>query len=184
VAHRSYARVVKATPRAPVDTTVFRDAAARFASGVTVAAAAHDGLHHAITATAFTSLSLDPPMVLLALDRAGQLIGLVRAGGHVGLSVLSVEQEPIGRRASTRGRALHAVVDEAPTTTAVTGAPLLVGALAWFDCEVESISEHGDHAIIVGRVVAAASTDGEPLLYFARSYHRLGLQIGEPGVTR
>jgi len=173
-----------ATPLAPVDATVFRDAAARFASGVTVAAAAHEGQHHAITATAFASLSLEPPLVLLALDRAGQLIGLVRSSGHVGLSVLSVDQETIGRRASTRGRDLHTEVDEAPTTTALTGAPLLIGALAWFDCELESISEHGDHAIIVGRVVAAASTDGEPLLYFARSYFGLGAQLGQPGVLR
>jgi flavin reductase (DIM6/NTAB) family NADH-FMN oxidoreductase RutF len=175
---------MKAIPRAPVDVTVFRDAAARFASGVTVAAAAHENLHHAITATAFASLSLEPPLVLLALDRAGQLIGLVRSSGHVGLSVLSAEQEAIGRQASRQGRNLQAGVDEAPTTVALTGAPLLIGALAWFDCEVESISEHGDHAIIVGRVVAAASHDGEPLLYFARRYYRLGLQLGQPGVRR
>jgi flavin reductase (DIM6/NTAB) family NADH-FMN oxidoreductase RutF len=175
---------VKATPRAAVDATQFRDAAARFASGVTVAAAAHAGKHHAITATAFASLSLDPPMVLLALDRAGQLIGLVRDSGCVGLSVLSADQDGIGRRASTPGRALRPLVDEAPTTTALTGAPLLLGALAWFDCEVETISEHGDHAIIVCRVVAAASTDGEPLLYFARRYHRLGVQLGEGPVKR
>jgi flavin reductase (DIM6/NTAB) family NADH-FMN oxidoreductase RutF len=180
----SSAHAVRAARRAPVDGAVFRDAAARFASGVTVAAAAHDGLHHAITATAFASLSLDPPLVLLALDRAGQLIGLVRASGSVGLSVLSAEQEQIGRRASTGGRAPQPLVDEAPTTAAVTGAPLLLGALAWFDCEVESISEHGDHAIIVGRVVAAASTAGRPLLYFERRYHGLGPQLGEPGVTR
>jgi flavin reductase (DIM6/NTAB) family NADH-FMN oxidoreductase RutF len=175
---------MKATPHAPVDGTVFRNAAARFASGVTVAAAAHDGLHHAITATAFASLSLEPPLVLLALDRAGQLIGLVRASGHVGLSVLSVDQEQIGRRASIRGRRLQVPLDAAPTTTAVTGAPLLTGALAWFDCDVETISEHGDHAIIVGLVVAAASSEGEPLLYFERRYHRLGTQLGEPGVSR
>jgi flavin reductase (DIM6/NTAB) family NADH-FMN oxidoreductase RutF len=175
---------MKAVPRAAVDSTVFRDAAARFASGVTVAAATRDGLHHAITATAFASLSLDPPMVLLALDRAGQLIGLVRASGHVGLSVLSADQEQIGRLASTSGRSPQALVDEAPTTTAVTGAPLLIGALAWFDCEVEAITEHGDHAIIVGRVVAAASTTGEPLIYFQRSYHGLGARLGEPGVKR
>jgi flavin reductase (DIM6/NTAB) family NADH-FMN oxidoreductase RutF len=122
--------------------------------------------------------------VLLALDRAGQLIGLVRSSGHVGLSVLSADQETIGRQASTRGRDLRTEVDEAPTSAALTGAPLLIGALAWFDCEVESISEHGDHAIIVGRVVAAASTDGEPLLYFARNYFRLGAQLGQPGVLR
>lgn len=163
---------------------MFRDAAARFASGVTVAAAAHDGMRHAITATAFASLSLEPPLVLLALDRAGQLIGLVRASGHVGLSVLSADQEAVGRSASAAGRALRPVVDEAPTTTAATGAPLLVGALAWFDCEVESVTEHGDHAIIVGRVVAAASTDGEPLLYFARRYHRLGTRLGGSPVKR
>ena len=102
----------------------------------------------------------------------------------MGLSVLSAEQEAIGRRASMPGRLPQPLVEEAPTTTAVTGAPLLLGALAWFDCEVESISEHGDHAIIVGRVVAAASTDGEPLLYFARRYHRLGPQLGEAPVKR
>jgi flavin reductase (DIM6/NTAB) family NADH-FMN oxidoreductase RutF len=175
---------MEAAPHTPVDGTVFRDAAAHFASGVTVAAAAHDGLHHVITATAFASLSLEPPLVLLALDRAGQLIGLVRASGHVGLSVLSVDQEEVGRQASARGRRLEAAADDAPTTTAVTGAPLLTGALAWFDCEVESITEHGDHAIIVGLVVAAASAAGEPLLFFERSYHRLGAQLGEPGVGR
>jgi flavin reductase (DIM6/NTAB) family NADH-FMN oxidoreductase RutF len=168
--------------RAPTqaDIDAFRDAAARFATGVTVAAAAHEGLHHAIIATAFASLSLQPPLVLLALDRAGQLIGMVRDSGHVGLSVLSEEQAAIGRRASQRGRRLQALVDEAPTTTGVTGAPLLIGAIAWFDCDVESISEHGDHAIIVGRVVAAACTDGEPLIYFKRGYHRLGAAIGGP----
>jgi flavin reductase (DIM6/NTAB) family NADH-FMN oxidoreductase RutF len=176
--------VVKATPQTSVDPTAFRDAAALFASGVTVAAAAHEGLRHAITATAFASLSLDPPLVLLALDRAGQLIGLVRSSGHVGLSVLSEEQESVGRRASTRGRRLQVPVDEAPTTTAVTGAPLMVGALAWFDCDVESISEHGDHAIIVGRVLAAGSNEGKPLIYFRRNYHRVGEQLGAPGVTR
>lgn len=149
-----------------------------------MAAAAHNGLHHAITATAFASLSLDPPLVLVALDRAGQLISMVRNSGHVGLSVLSEEQEPIGRRASRRGRIPQAIVDEAPTTTALTGAPLLVGSLAWFDCQVESISEHGDHAIIVGRVVAAASVDGEPLVYFRRNYRQLGPVLGEPGVSR
>jgi flavin reductase (DIM6/NTAB) family NADH-FMN oxidoreductase RutF len=175
---------VKAARRPAVDTTVFRDAASRFASGVTVAAAAHDGLHHAITATAFASLSIDPPMVLLALDRAGQLLGLVRDSGRVGLSVLSESQEEIGRRASTDGRRPRKVVDEAATTRALTGAPLIVGALAWFDCEVESISEHGDHAIIVGRVVAAASTDGEPLVYFGRHYRKLGRQLGRSGVSR
>ncbi len=167
-----------------MDAALFRDAASRFASGVTVAAAAHRGRHHAITATAFASLSVDPPLVLLALDRAGQLIGLVSASGCVGLSVLSDEQEAVGRRASTSGRLPQPLVEEAPSTTAATGAPLLLGALAWFDCEVESISEHGDHAIIVGRVVAAAATDGAPLLYFARRYHRLGDVLDERPAKR
>lgn len=175
---------MSATRHTPVDTTVFRDAAAHFASGVTVAAASHDGRHHAITATAFASLSLDPPLVLLALDRAGQLIGLVRGSGHVGLSVLAAEQEDLGRRASVRGRSLDAALDDAPTAPAITGAPILEGALAWFDCEVESISEHGDHAIIVGLVVAAGSRDGEPLVYFGRRYHRLGARRGDAAVHR
>ena len=175
---------METVPRTAVEAGVFRDAAARFASGVTVAAAAHGALRHAITATAFASLSVDPPLVLLALDRAGQLIGLVRASGHVGLSVLSAEQESIGRRASSRGRALDSDILDGEMTTALTGAPLLAGALAWFDCEVESLSEHGDHALIVGRVVAAGSRDGTPLLYFSRRYHRLGERLGDSAVTR
>jgi len=61
---------VKATPQPSVDVTAFRDAAARFASGVTVAAAAHNGVQHVITATAFASLSIEPPLVLLALGAA------------------------------------------------------------------------------------------------------------------
>ncbi len=173
-----------APQRIPVERSLFRDAAARFASGVTVAAASHEGLHHAITATAFASLSLEPPLILLALDRAGQLIGLVRASGHVGLSVLSAGQEEVGRLASARGRALQTTSGEASTAIGLTGAPLLTGALAWFDCEVESITEHGDHAIIVGLVVAASSTPGEPLLYFDRRYHRLGAQLGTAAVAR
>lgn len=170
--------------RPSVDVGAFRDAAALFASGVTVAAAAHEGLQHLVTATAFASLSIEPPLVLLALDRAGQLIRLVRGGGNVGLSVLSAAQEEIGRSASRRGRPPQASIAEAETTVAVTGSPILVGALAWFDCEVESISEHGDHAIIVGRVVAAGRSGGAPLLYFARQYHRLGARFGEIGATR
>jgi flavin reductase (DIM6/NTAB) family NADH-FMN oxidoreductase RutF len=170
---------VKAERAAAAPTSAFTDAASRFASGVTIAAAAHQGLHHAITATAFASLSVEPPLVLLALDRAGQLLGLVRGSGAVGLSVLAADQEAIGRRASVRGRRLQSMVDAAPTTTAVTGAPLLLGALAWFDCEVESISEHGDHAVIVGRVVAVGARDGDPLVYFRRGYHRLGELILE-----
>ena len=164
----------------------FRDAASRFASGVTVAAAAHDGLHHAITATAFASLSIDPPMVLLALDRAGQLLGLVRDSGRVGLSVLSESsRRTIGRRASTDGRRPRKVGRRGGDHDGASPVRrCIVGALAWFDCEVESISEHGDHAIIVGRVVAAASTDGEPLVYFGRHYRKLGRQLGRSGVSR
>ncbi len=170
---------MKVTPAPPVDARAFRDAAASFASGVTVAAAAHDGLRHAITATAFSSLSLDPPLVLLALDRAGQLIQLVRDSGAVGLSVLADDQLEIGQRTSVRGRRLQAVTESDPSGTAVTGSPLLDGAIAWFDCEVESISEHGDHAIIVGRVVAAHAGAGHPLVYFRRSYHTLGAGLAD-----
>ena len=141
-------------------------------------------MHHAITATAFASLSVRPPLVLLALDRDSQLLDLVRRSGHVGLSVLSDDQEEIGRRTAARGRRIDGVVLEAPTTTALTGAPLILGALAWFDCEVQSIAEHGDHVIIVGRVVATAAADGEPLVYFRRAYRTLGGAIGLPDASR
>ncbi len=160
-----------------------RAAARMFPSGVTVATAAHGDHAHAITATAFCSLSLDPPLVLLAVDRNGQLLDLVRRAGHFGVSVLSDRQQRIGAWASTRGRVPRRTLDPHDTVTARTGAPLIPGAAAWFDCTLRSITEHGDHVVLIGLVVDAGTEKGaSPLVYFQGGYHTLGTRIAEGGI--
>jgi flavin reductase (DIM6/NTAB) family NADH-FMN oxidoreductase RutF len=158
---------------------VHRTAARRFASGITVAAARHDGRTHAIAATAFCSLSLDPPMVLLAVNHSGQLVELAGLAGHVGISVLSEEQRDISEWAASSGRVPAAELPVA-TESARTGAPIIAGAIAWFDCTVESIARYGDHVVIIARVIDAwAAGHARPLLYFDGRYHALGPPLGK-----
>lgn len=158
---------------------VLRAAARRFASGVTIAAASDGQVVHAITATAFCSLSLKPPLVLLSVNRAGQLLRLVRRAGHFGVSVLGEGHRDLGEWASRSGRVPEATLAAWETRTARTGAPLIPGAAAWFDCVLESLADHGDHTLLIGRVVDAG-TDAtvRPLLYFDGAYHALGERIG------
>ena len=157
-----------------VTSDAHRAAARMFASGVTVAAASHDGRSHAITATAFCSLSLEPPLVLLAVRRSSQLVSLVRGSRCFGVSILAAHQRHVGEWAASRGRPLERDLPSRATITAVTGAPLVPDALAWFDCRLRSAEEQGDHIVLVGDVVRTGSRAGDPLVYFSGDYHALG----------
>ena len=163
--------IVSVTPDA------HRAAARMFASGVTVAAAAYKGRSHAITATAFCSLSLEPPLVLLAIRRSSQLLALVRGSGSFGVSILAAHQRHIGQWAASRGRPLERDLPSRAAVTAVTGAPLVPDALAWFDCRLRSVEEQGDHIVLVGDVLQTGSRAGDPLVYFSGDYHELGPAI-------
>ena len=150
-----------------------------FASGVTVAAAADGERIHAIAATAFCSLSLDPPLVLLAVNHSGQLVELAQRAGHVGISILGEDQREISEWAASTGRTPGPTLPY-PTAVARTGAPLIDGAIAWFDCEVTGVQQHGDHVVIVALVVEAwAAEEARPLLYFEGTYHALGRELGK-----
>lgn len=156
----------------PPSERAFRAAARQVASGVTVATATDGEFSHAVTATAFCTLSLDPPLVLLALDRAGQLLHLVRRAGHICVNVLARDQQGLGEWAATRGRRMERLLPGLDAAAGITGAPRIAGCMAWFDCRVESESEHGDHAIVVARVVDAwAGENRDPLVYFDGGYH-------------
>lgn len=168
----------------PVSADVHRSAARMFASGVTVAAARHGGRIHAIAATAFCSLSLDPPLVLLAVNATGQLVDFARNAQHVGISILAEDQREISEWAAQRGRVPTSELPFA-TRSARTGAPLIEGAIAWFDCEVQTANRRGDHIVIIGLVVEAwAAEDGRPLLYYDGTYHLLGAALDGGEGTR
>jgi len=152
----------------PADAASFRDALARFASGVTVLTArGADGADHGMTVSAFSSLSLHPPLVLACLDTAATLLPPLRTAGWFGASILARGQEAVSARFADQALMRFEGV---PCTRAAEGPALLDGALAHLVCRVVAVHEGGDHVIVVGEVRHAVSHDGEPLIYFKRRY--------------
>jgi len=155
-----------------------------FASGVIVATAFDGEVAHAITATAFCSLSLEPPMILLSVRSSGQLIDLARRAGCFGVSVLAAGQRALGEWAATTGRVPERTLAPWETHVATTGAPLITGAAAWFDCRLETMADYGDHTILIGLVVETrADENAQPLLYFRGGFHGLGERMGGDTTT-
>jgi flavin reductase (DIM6/NTAB) family NADH-FMN oxidoreductase RutF len=151
------------------DRRAFRNALGCFATGVTVVTTVTDtGDPVGLTANSFSSVSLDPPLVLFCLDRASHNLAAFQASGRFAVNVLSDDQRDLSVRFSTTiGDRWDGVAWE----VWATGAPVLSGCLAALDCETEAVHEGGDHVIIVGRVKRFASVvDGKPLLYFRGNY--------------
>jgi flavin reductase (DIM6/NTAB) family NADH-FMN oxidoreductase RutF len=162
--------------RASVDPDVFRRVVGHFAAGVTVVSTELDGVEHAMTASAFTSVSLDPLLVLVCVDKEARFHDAVLASGVWGVSILSAS----GRRAAdwfaTKGRPLVGQLDQFPYHPgAATNAPLLDGALAWLECRNWAVYDGGDHDIVVGEVLDAGldDRDAAPLIYFRGRYGQL-----------
>lgn len=145
-----------------------KDAFARYPTGVTVVSCAPPGRAPlAITVNSFTSVSLDPTLVLWCLDRHTSVFGAYQASSSYAVSILAGDQAEVSTRFATPGR--H---DLAPGEGEVlaTGSPLLKGRLAGLDCEVQERVDAGDHVILIGRVVAYDSRAGSPLIYTNRQY--------------
>ena len=150
----------------------FRHVLGHFATGVTVITTTDgDQRPTGLTASAFTSVSLDPPLVLVCVDHKSQTYPFLRESGRFGINILHQEHEPISRRfASSK---LDNKFDGVAFRPGVLGVPLIEGALAHLECQTVSVHVEGDHTIFVGRVESAQVGDGEPLLYFRGRYHRL-----------
>ncbi|MEO1014428.1 MAG: flavin reductase family protein [Pseudomonadota bacterium] len=145
-----------------------KDAFARYATGVTVATCAGaDGATAALTVNSFTSVSLEPALVLWSLQRSSAAFDAFMASENYAISVLRAGQEHVSTRFATRGA--EAIGPEEADTWE-TGAPLLKDRLAGFDCAVEARHPAGDHVILVGRVLKYDSFSGAPLLYYASAY--------------
>lgn len=160
----------------PLDTDAFRKAVGRFATGVTVVTCVVDGVDHAMTASAFTSVSLEPLLVLVCVEKEARFHDAVLESGNWAVSILDSH----GRRAAewfaTRGRPLHGQLDRYPHRRgAVTGAALLDSALAWLECRTTAVYDGGDHDIVVGQVVdlELGGPDDAPLVYFRSHYREL-----------
>ena len=155
----------------PVDSADFRRALCQFAAGVTVVTTRDArGRSLGLTVTAFASVSLDPPLVLVCVDHRSEAHVGFREAGLFGVSILAEGQEDVSRRFAAGGPAKFKGLTLA---TGTTGVPLIPGAVAHLECRVKSTHEAGDHHIYVGEVLAVDVKPGRPLLYHDRDYRKL-----------
>jgi flavin reductase (DIM6/NTAB) family NADH-FMN oxidoreductase RutF len=149
----------------------FRRVCGHFATGVTIISTCDaDGQPTGLTASAFASVSLDPPLVLVCVSHKSQSFPALRDGGKFAVNVLRDSGEAVSRRfATTRLDKFDGV----PYTLSPLGLPLLDDALAHVECVTVSAYSEGDHTIFVGRVEHARAGSGDPLLYFRGQYQRL-----------
>jgi flavin reductase (DIM6/NTAB) family NADH-FMN oxidoreductase RutF len=161
-----------------VDLASFRQAVGQFASGIVVVSTENG---HAMTVSAFSSVSLDPPLVLFCAEKVARFHDAVLEAGSWAVSILADDAEKTARKLATRGRPLDRQFDGLPHHPGpVTGAPVLDDALAVVECTTKAVYEGGDHSIVVGHVVAVyappeGSPDGRgPLLHHSGRYRRLG----------
>ena len=155
----------------PVSKDEFRSAMSRFASGVTVVTIkTEDQKLGGITVSAFSSLSLEPPLILICIDKRSSVHDLLEEGRYFAVNILASDQEILSRRfASKEGDRFMGTGYRDGTT----GAPLLDGALASIECRVVDSYPGGDHTIIVGEVESATVAEGKPLAYFRGGYAQL-----------
>jgi flavin reductase (DIM6/NTAB) family NADH-FMN oxidoreductase RutF len=149
----------------------FRRVLGHFATGVTVLTTTDaEKRPTGLTVSAFCSVSLDPPQILVCVDHKSQSYPALRDGACFAVNILGFEHESVSRRfATTRLDKFDGV----PWSRGTLGVPLIDGALAHLECRTVSRHVEGDHTILVGRVEEARNGSGEPLLYFRGKYGRL-----------
>ncbi|MDT0446478.1 flavin reductase family protein [Streptomyces johnsoniae] len=144
-----------------------REAMSRFATGVIVLSVGGDNIH-AMTANAFSSVSLTPPTVLCCVSHSAVMHKAIMSEGRFGVSVLGAEHESLARHFADKKRPLGAEQFDglAWEPGPLTRSPLLHGALAWLECELATYHDSGDHSIFIGDVVSARNgSDGAGLLF-------------------
>jgi flavin reductase (DIM6/NTAB) family NADH-FMN oxidoreductase RutF len=155
----------------PVSSDQFRRACGRFATGVAVAGAMDaNGVPHGLTVNSFSSVSLDPPLILICLGHAIAAIDVFREARHFGLSVLRANQRALSERFAAP---MDNRFDSLPWRRGKTGVPLLDDALTQIECATVRRVSAGDHDIFVAEMTAASVDEGEPLIYFASEYRKL-----------
>jgi flavin reductase (DIM6/NTAB) family NADH-FMN oxidoreductase RutF len=152
--------------------TDFRQALGAFATGVTVVTTRGGEHAYGMTANAFSSLSLDPPLVLVCVRSGAEGTERIGANRIFAVNILAAHQEPISRyfASTTRPRGREAFRD-VTHVTAVTGAPILADIAAYLDCRLHDVQRAGDHHIFIGEVLAlGVSPEAEPLLFHGGRY--------------
>lgn len=153
---------------APFTSREFRNALGRFATGITVVTTVVDGTVRGMTANAFLSVSLEPPLVLVSVANKAHMHGYLQRSGRYGVSVLTADQEEYSQHFAGIG-----APDLQPQFVQVDGMPLLAESLAHLIVTVTDVHLAGDHTLYIGQVDYLQAWDGKPLLYFQGRYERL-----------
>ena len=149
----------------------FRATLGAFATGITVITTRGEGHAYGMTANAFSSVSLDPPLILICAKSGAEGSEHIDRNGVFAVNILAADQEPLSRYFASKDRPRgHDAFRDVEHRTVVTGSPVLNGVVAYLDCRLHESRTVGDHEIFIGEVVALDSTEGEPLLFYGGSY--------------
>ncbi len=155
----------------PIEPAEYRRILGHWTTGVAVVTArAPDGRLCGLTANAFCSLSLDPPLVLVCVDRTADTHDCLQAAGAFAISVLAADDERTARRFAADAGPDGDKFAGVAYRIATSGSPVLEEALAWVDCTLSAQHPGGDHTIFIGAVLDGNAIDGEPLLYYRGGY--------------
>jgi flavin reductase (DIM6/NTAB) family NADH-FMN oxidoreductase RutF len=155
------------------DALEYRRVVGRYATGVTVVTTVDRGEHHAMTCNSFTSVSLEPVLVLFCAEKIARFHEAVLAAGTWAVSVLGTTHEQVSRRFAVRGREIERQFEGLPHSYGpLTGAAVVTGALATLECRTASTTDAGDHTVVIGEVIGLDVPDphGDPLLYYEGRY--------------
>jgi flavin reductase (DIM6/NTAB) family NADH-FMN oxidoreductase RutF len=153
------------------DSAKFRQVLGHFPTGVTVITAANDGVPVGMAVGSFASVSLEPPLVAFFPDRSSSSWPKIQTAGAFCVNMLGDDQEEVCRRFAMKGDDKFAGLGWSP---AGSGSPLLDGVIAWIDCDIESVTDAGDHFFVLGRVreLEVGGHDRGPLVFFRGGYGR------------
>jgi flavin reductase (DIM6/NTAB) family NADH-FMN oxidoreductase RutF len=164
----------------PVKPLRLREVMSRFATGVTVLTVGGEQ-PHAMTANAFSSVSLDPPSVLCSVSHGAVMHGALASAGHFAVNILGTRQEGLARHFADKNRTLGAAQFDGLEWQGGehTGAPLLAGSVAWLECTLTDSHVFGDHTIFIGTVLAVGrGSDADGLLFVNGRFGRA--DVAEP----
>ena len=151
-----------------------RAAMGRFATGITIVTTRKDDEINGMTANAVASVSLEPPQILVCIDRDNYSAKLISESRVFALNILAADQQELSDAFARPGAGKSKYLNIIPTTEAVTGSPIIEGCLAYLDCTLANTYQSGDHIIFIGKVEKAeVKSEANPLIYWNSSYHQI-----------
>ena len=159
----------------PVTSETFKAAMRHFPTGVTVVTSVREGEPRGVTVSSFASVSVDPPLVLICINREARSYLFISESKVFCVNILAGDQEALAKRFASKMRVNQ--FEGVPFQLGSTGTAIVDGAVAHLECEVAEEHHAGSHSIFIGRIVSCASRAGSPLGYYNGAFHDFGIRI-------